>query len=128
MTTNSCIKNLLRLICLLQENSKDECCIEEGCTKPFLGPTINCICYNTRVITLYNKRGSLLTGNYIDTNNINQTSSLFRVENVKDNCVVLRILYKDNSNNYVATNSFINVNLGCICAIQCIEDAVVSNL
>ena len=36
MTTNRCIKNLLKLICLLQENSQDECCIEEGCTKPFL--------------------------------------------------------------------------------------------
>ena len=44
MTTNRCIKNLLKLIALLQDNSKDDCCFEEGCTKPFLGPTINCIC------------------------------------------------------------------------------------
>ena len=127
MTTNRCIKNLLKLICLLQENSQDECCIEEGCTKPFLGPTINCICYNTRVITLYNKKGTLLTGSYLNSNGQSEVSSLFRVEHINDNCVTLRVLYKDN-NNYIASNSFINVNLGCICAIQCIEDAVVSNL
>ena len=127
MTTNRCIKNLLKLIALLQDNSKDDCCFEEGCTKPFLGPTINCICYNTRVITLYNKKGTLLTGSYLNSNGQSEVSSLFRVEHINDNCVTLRVLYKDN-NNYIASNSFINVNLGCICAIQCIEDAVVSNL
>lgn len=127
MTTNRCIKNLLKLIALLQDNSLDECCVEEGCTKPFLGPTINCICYNTRVITLYNKKGTLLTGSYLNSNGQSEVSSLFRVEHINDNCVTLRVLYKDN-NNYIASNSFINVNLGCICAIQCIEDAVVSNL
>lgn len=127
MTTNRCIKNLLKLICLLQDNSQDDCCLEEGCTKPFLGPTINCICYNTRVITLYNKRGTLLNANYVDSNNQTQSSSLFRVERVNDNCVTLRVLYK-NDNNYVASSSFINVNLSCICAILCIEDAVVSNI
>ena len=36
MTTNRCIKNLLKLIALLQDNSLDECCVEECCTKPFL--------------------------------------------------------------------------------------------
>lgn len=127
MTTNRCIKNLLKLICLLQDNSKDECFCDEGCTRPFLGPTINYICYNTRVITLYNKKGTLLTGSYLNSNGQSVVSSLFRVEHINDNCVTLRVLYKDN-NNYIASNSFINVNLGCICAIQCIEDAVVSNL
>ena len=127
MTTNRCIKNLLKLICLLQENSQDECCIEEGCTKPFLGPTINCICYNTRVVTFYNKRGTLITANYVDTNGTTQTRSLFRFEKVSNNCVTLRVLYR-NDDTYVASNSFININLGCICAVQCIEDAVVSNI
>ena len=127
MTTNRCIKNLLKLIALLQDNSLDECCVEEGCTKPFLGPTINCICYNTRVITLYNKKGTILSANYMDSSNVMQTSTLFRVHKVDDDCVTLRVLYRDGFN-YVASGSFINVNLGCICAIQCIEDAVVSNL
>ncbi len=78
-------------------------------------------------ITLYNKKGTLLTGSYLNSNGQSEVSSLFRVEHINDNCVTLRVLYKDN-NNYIASNSFINVNLGCICAIQCIEDAVVSNL
>lgn len=128
MTTNRCIKNLLKLIALLQDNSKDDCCFEEGCTKPFLGPTINCICYNTRVITLYNKRGILLSANYTDNNNnAVQSSSLFRVHKVNDDSVTLRVLYKD-GNDYIASGSFINVNLSCICAVQCLEDVVVSNL
>ena len=127
MTTNRCIKNLLKLIALLQDNSKDDCCFEEGCTKPFLGPTINCICYTTRVITLYNKRGILLSANYTDNNNAVQSSSLFRVHKVNDDSVTLRVLYKD-GNDYIASRSFINVNLSCICAVQCLEDVVVSNL
>ena len=94
MTTNRCIKNLLKLIALLQDNSLDECCVEEGCTKPFLGPTINCICYNTRIITLYNKKGTILSANYMDNSNVVQTSTLFRVHKVDDNCVTLRVLYK----------------------------------
>ena len=111
MTTNRCIKNLLKLIALLQDNSLDECCVEEGCTKPFLGPTINCIYYNTRVITLYNKKGTILSANYMDSSNVMQTSTLFRVHKVDDNCVTLRVLYRD-GDNYVASGSFINVNLG----------------
>ena len=64
MTTNRCIKNLLKLICLLQDNSKDECFCDEGCTRPFLGPTINCICYNTRVATVY--KGNIIKNLIMD--------------------------------------------------------------
>ena len=50
-----------------------------------------------------------------------------KVEKVSNDCVTLRVLYR-NDDTYVASNSFININLGCICAVQCIEDAVVSNI
>ena len=53
MKSNKCIRNLLKLINLLQNNSINNCSMNDGCTKPFLGPSINNICYNTRVITLY---------------------------------------------------------------------------
>ncbi len=126
MRTNHCIRNLLRLIHLLQENSVNTHCLEDGCTKPYLGPTINQICYNTRVITLYTKNGTLLSSNYIDNGNM-ISSSFFRVEKVFDDCVTLRVLAVD-GDDYISTNSFITVNLGCICAIKCVVDTVVENL
>ena len=91
MRTNHCIRNLFRLICLLQENSVNRHCLEDGCSKPYLGPDINQICYNTRVVTLYTKNGTLLSSNYLDNGNI-LSSSFFRIEKVLDDCVVLRIL------------------------------------
>ncbi len=126
MRRNHCIKNLLKLICLLQENSVNKHCLEDGCTKPYLGPTIDQICYNTRVITLYTKNGTLLSSNYDSNGNIG-TSTLFRVEKVLDDCVTLRVLTMNNGG-YVSTNNFITVNIGCICAIKCVVDAAVENL
>lgn len=123
MRSNHCIKNLLKLICLLQENSVNKHYLEDGCAKPYLGPTIDQICYNTRVITLYTKNGTLLSSNY-DNNGSVGTSTFFRVEKVLDDCATLRVLVKDNDN-YVSTNSFITVNLGCICAIKCIVDVAI---
>lgn len=127
MAGNKCIKNLLRLICLLQNNSENKCSMDDGCTKPFLGPTTTCICYNTRVITLYTKNGNLFTASYLDNNGIEQTSSSFRVESVNDNCATLLIL-NGADGNYLSTNNYVSINLGCICAIKCIRDVVVSNL
>lgn len=126
MRTNHCIRNLLKLIHLLQENSVNRTCLEDGCTRPYLGPNINQICYNTRVITLYTKNGTLLSSNYQDNGNM-ISSSFFRVEKVFDNCVTLRVLAKVDDH-FISTNSFITVNLGCICAVKCVMDTVVSNL
>lgn len=124
---NRCIKNLLKLICLLQKNSENKCSLEDGCTKPFLGPSMNNICYNTRVITLYNKDNSLFTSNYINESGYQEESSLFRVEKVFDNCATLLILRKEN-NEYCSTGQTVTVKLECICAIKCLEDVIVNNL
>jgi len=126
MTTNRCIKNLLKLIALLQNNSQEECC-DVSCTKPFLGPALDMVCYNTRVITLYNKNGTQFTSTYTDSNNNIQASGFFRIQSVDDNCVTCLILNKV-GNSYVSTTSYITINLSCICAIKCIEDTVVENL
>ena len=45
----SCLTSILETILCLQ-NSKDDDCEVLGCDKPFLGPTPNLICYNTRPI------------------------------------------------------------------------------
>lgn len=126
MKTNNCIKNLLKLICVLQNNSRNMICLDEGCTKPFLGPSITSECYNTRVITLYNKQGNLFTANYLDNGVINN-SSTFRVQNVSDDCCTLLIL-SNQDGEFVSTKQTITVKLSCICAIKCLEDAAVYNL
>ena len=126
METNQCIKNLLKLICVLQNNSQNMACLDEGCTKPFLGPTITNSCYNTRVITLYNKQGTLFATSYIDNGDI-KNSSNFRVQKVEDDCCTLLIL-NNVDGEFVSTRQTITVRLSCICAVKCIEDVFVNNV
>ncbi len=122
-----CIAKILKVIEILQNNTSNDCC-DEGCDKPFLGPTLNCICYNTRPITLYTRSGDLFTANYTN-NNIELTSNVFRVERVDDCCCKLRILAFDaDTQSYTATNSFITVNLKCMCAVACLSDLALENI
>lgn len=127
MSGNNCIRNLLKLICLLQQNSINKCALDEGCVKPFLGPTIDNICYNTRIITLYRKDGELFTTTFTNSDNEVVTSSFFRVSSINDDCVTLLIL-ENTEDTYSSTRQYITVNLNCICAVKCIEDVVVDNL
>ena len=127
MRTNSCIKNLLKFICLLQRNSQNTCALDGGCTRPFLGPIVNNICYNTRVITLYKRNGEIFEATYTDQDGNLNTSSLFRVSDVHHDCCTLLIL-NENNGEYISTGEYVTVNIGCICAIKCLEDVVVENL
>ena len=120
---NRCIKNILKLICLLQNNSSSPC-NNEDCTRPCLGPNINGICYNTRVISLYTKNGTLFTTTYINSDNVEVTSSVFKVISVDNNVATLLIL-NDNNGEYLSTNNFITININCICAIRCIVDVAI---
>ena len=126
METNNCIKNLLKFICVLQDNSENMFCLEDCCTKPYLGPTAINICYNTRVITLYNKQGNLFTAPYV-TDGVINTSSTFRVVKVDDDCCTLLILENDGTN-YISTRQTIVVKISCICAVKCEGDVIVNNL
>lgn len=121
MSTNYCIRNLLKFICVLQSNSSDLFCDNYGCSRNFLGPAISCGCYNTRVITLYTKDGTLLYGQY-DTVN---TSEYFRISNVNDDCCTLMILRR-NGDSFISTGQYMTVNLKCICAVKCIADTNVN--
>lgn len=127
MGDSNCIKNTLKLIALLQNNSRDMCCNNSTCCKRFLGPSISLACYNTRVITLYNKKGQILSFNYINNLGSEVSTSTFRVQEVKDNCCKLLLLdYTDG--NYVSLKQTVIVNLDCIAAIKCLGDVIVSNL
>ena len=81
--TNCCLSDLLCQILMLQ-NRGEECDNLEGCDKPFLGPTLSTICYNTRPVSFYNcQTGSLWNINYT-INGTTATSDVFRVENETD--------------------------------------------
>ena len=116
---NNCITNLLKYISLLQTNSISNCDNVNSCSKPFLGD-ISSSCYNTRVISLYKRDGSLFTTVYNNT-----TSSVFRIMSITGNCCTLLIL---TPTNYQSTNQFITLDLNCICAVRCIEDVYVNNI
>ena len=123
-----CIAKILKVIEILQKNTSSDCC-EEGCDKPFLGPTQNFICYNTRPINLYTKSGELFSARYNTINNEISTSTVFRVEKVYDCCAKLRILaYDTATQTFTATSQFITVNLKCMCAVACLSDLALENI
>ncbi len=126
MKENHCIKNLLRFIDVLQKNSVDRVCLEDCCSKPYLGPAINGKCFNTRVVTLYNCKGDLFSSEYSYNGNI-ATSSTFRIQDIHDNCCTLLILNNENGT-YSSTGQYITVDISCICAVKCLSDEQICNL
>ena len=120
MKINSCIRNLLKLILVLQNNSINISCGSNDCCKPFLGPSMSFDCYNTRVITLYTKDGSLINSTF-DNENGTSESSYFRIQDINDDCCTLMVLnYVDGE--FITTRNTIVINIGCICAVKCIDD------
>ena len=122
MNENRCIKNLLKLINLLQENSTNINSSNNTCTRPFLGNNFNNSLFNTRPISIYTKNGELFT---LTTDTFE--TSFFRIENINNNCCTLRALIS-NCDTYTSTNSFITIKINCICAIRCYPDVQISNL
>lgn len=127
----NCLTSILETILCLQ-NTKDDTCEVLGCDKPFLGPTPNLICYNTRPISFYTcSNGTLWTFPYtIGTES--GTSSIFRLENLEGNCCTCRVLASNtnpSSNEvYIPTNTFFTINLDCISAIKCLKDVLISGV
>lgn len=126
MDFNRCIRNLLKFICVLQNNSVNFNCHESGCTRKFLGPIRGSNCFNTRVIALYNKLGEEFS-TIFNINGIQNMSSRFRVHSVDGDCCVLLILDKVDGR-FISTRQYITVKISCICAIKCVQDVSISNL
>lgn len=129
---NNCIGKLLKVIDILQRNANGTDCLDESCTRPYLGVSPNILCFNTRPVTFYMRNGNLFETTYT-LNNESATSSVFRVEGVNNNCVKCRILsanpdLTDINKTYLKTNEFITINLDCICAVSCLNDIIIDNL
>ena len=123
------ISETLNFILTLQKNS---CCSDgtcpEGCTRPFLGPSTDTICYNTRPITLFTCcTGTNWTFPY-EINGTTGTSTVFRIENVEGNCATFRVLIPttiDDETSYTLSNSYFTIDLDCVLALQCLPDTYV---
>ncbi len=121
----NCIGDILRKIVVLQKQDYEND-VHSGCDKPYLGPTCNFVCYNTRPITLFNCCTGLTWSFPYTINNIENTSSVFRVESVDENCCTCRILYLNpDTNQYSSTNEFFTISLDCVGAIKCLTDTFV---
>lgn len=127
MNNNRCITNLLKYINLLQINSVNTKTNITGCNKPYLGPSNNSICYNTRPINIYTKNGTMLESTYTFNNNT-FISNVYRIQKINNNCITLLILGITNDNQYFNTNSYITINTNCICAVKCLDDTIVDNI
>lgn len=128
--SSCCINDVLRVINVLQDRAECIDDIPNTCDRPFLGvisPSASPV-YNTRPVTLYRSNNELFEGNYT-SGTTTGTSSVFRVENVMDDAVTLRVLAPGaTTGTYVSTDSFITINSSCVCAIRCLADTFIEGV
>ena len=129
MNNNLNISETLNFILNLQKNAccNNENCID-GCTRPFLGPTSTLVCFNTRPVTLYTCCTGALWEFPYEINGTEGTSTVFRVENVEGNCATFRVLIPNTigeETTYTLSNSYFTIDLDCVLALQCLNDAYV---
>ncbi|MBR3660778.1 MAG: hypothetical protein IKN63_02625 [Bacilli bacterium] len=129
---DNCLAKILNVIKVLQDNALKIDCIDNSCTKPFLGINTNLLCFNTRPIMLYLCNNLPITLNYTTPEGVDATTSVFRVESVTNDSVGVLLLEEttDASGNttYLSTNTYATINLDCVCAIRCLADVIVTNL
>ncbi len=132
----SCAAEILKVICLLQQNACGETCLD-SCDRPMLGGGGNCLMCNTRPVMLYTCCGngvpwSMPTSKDVTaacSQSIVGCSSVFRVEKIDGNCCTFRVL-TDNPdttslNPYIATNVLFTMDLDCLCVVRCLTDTYV---
>lgn len=132
-TDGKCIAEILTVICILQQNANcaDSCL--DTCDRGFLGCNVTSLSCNTRPVMIYTCGGGNTPLAMPISKNPNEqtTSNVFRVEKIDDNCATFRVLATNPDGDeastipYVATNSFFTLNLGCCCALRCLNDTVV---
>ena len=129
---DNCLARILNVIKILQDNASRIDCNDNSCTKPFLGVNNTLLCFNTRPIMLYLCNNEPVTLNYTNSEGTEETTNVFRVENVTNDSVSVLLLEgtTDTSGNttYTSTNTYATINLKCICAIRCLPDVIITNL
>ena len=81
---------------------------------------------------MYRCDNTPVTLNYLSSTGETLTTSVFRVQNVTNDSVSVLLLEEstDASGNvsYLNTNTYATINLGCVCAIRCLNDTIVNNV
>ena len=131
---NNCIKDILCVILVLQQNACGDSCLD-SCDRPMLGGGPNCLICNTRPVMLYTCCGNGVAWSMPvtkdDTAVCTDTtcSNVFKVEKVEGNCATFRVLQENPDTTstypYVGTNSIFTMNLGCVCSIRCLSDTYI---
>lgn len=108
--TSYILRTLTRIDQLQKEASVENKC--DGCE----GSLVSRI-YNTKPISIY-----LCSGNMLEVSVPNTTiqTGLFRIENIQNDAVILRILYRQNDD-VVCTKYTVIVGIDCICSLQCFD-------
>lgn len=130
---NCCFTKTLKLIDILQRSSLNDECLDNTCSRPFLGENTPSLCFNTRPVTFYGCNNNLIEINYdtvIGGERLTGTSGTFRVEKVDDGCVTVSILIPnpdttDTIRPFITTRNTATINLGCVCALKCLADTII---
>lgn len=133
---DSCIGEILSIICCLQSNTCTNNCLN-CCDKPMLGCCNGVVSCNTRPIMLYGCDGYVWKMPTTKTNTECTTSgeecsNVFRLEKLNGCCATFRVLAPNpdttSTNPYVSTDSLFTIDIKCICAVRCLEDTYVECL
>lgn len=117
----NCLIDVLKLIDNLQKCSLKQDSLDNGCARPFLGMGNNISYFNTRPIMFFLCDNTQLTLTYY-INNVPYTSNVFRIEDINDSCITVRLLTTNEDGSHTSTNETALVNIDCICAIKCLSD------
>ena len=130
----NCIKDILCVILVLQQNACGESCLD-SCDRPMLGGGPNCLVCNTRPVMLYTCGSNGVAWSMPITKDDTAEctaatcSPVFKVEKVEGNCATFRVLQANpdttSTSPYVGTNSIFTMNLDCVCSIRCLSDTYI---
>lgn len=109
LNTNDCMYDTISRIDQMQKAASVQT-LCEGCE----GSLVSAF-YNTKPISIYLCSGVLFQAVVPDTG---ATTTLFRIENVKGDCVTLRLLVEANDVT-TCTIYTIQLKINCICGLQC---------
>lgn len=117
------------IICRILELQGQDFNNDLGCDRPFLGPNNNNSSYNTRPIQLYNRyTAQPWAFNYTATGGGTSSSNTFRVENIEQCSVTVRLLAGEGTEEspYTNTNQFATIDLSSVGAIRCFADVYIA--
>ena len=132
--SGNCIKDILSVILVLQQNACCESCLD-SCDRPMLGGGPNCLICNTRPVMLYTCGSDGVAWSMPITKDDTAVctgtscSSVFKVEKIEGNCATFRVLQPNTDTTstypYIGTNSIFTMNLDCVCCIRCLSDTYI---